>query len=210
MAKPAPYPDVDKAKFDAETRDDGRSVCLVLDNCSAHHIEDLELTNVELKFLPPNCTSLIQLLDRGIINSVKCSYWRRLIDKLLLDLRLKCQTKVDIFQALEMLSASWKDTAKEVLKNCFRKAGFETPTMEEVTDDSIVKDVLNESEDEDSEADTEDLCEVLSSRKVLDAIDVLRRDNTSSSTGSIRGILFLHGRSFLRKSSVFEAPLDDF
>ncbi|KAG0429288.1 hypothetical protein HPB47_023782 [Ixodes persulcatus] len=40
------------------------SVCLVLDNCSDHHIEDLELTNV---------------------------------------------------------------TAKKVIKNCFRKAGFETP-----------------------------------------------------------------------------------
>ncbi|KAG0444570.1 hypothetical protein HPB47_013651 [Ixodes persulcatus] len=61
---------------------------------------DLKLTNVELQFLPPNCTSLIQPLDQGIINSVKWSYRWRLIDKLLLDLCLKRQTKVDIFQDL--------------------------------------------------------------------------------------------------------------
>ncbi|KAG0420089.1 hypothetical protein HPB47_003684 [Ixodes persulcatus] len=112
------------------------NVCLVLDNCSAQHIEDLELTNVKLKFLPPNCTSLIQPLDQGIINSIKCSYWWRLVHKLLLDLRLKCQTKVDIFQALEMLSASWKVTTKEDVKNCFRKAGFETPAAIKISQGS--------------------------------------------------------------------------
>ncbi|KAG0413147.1 hypothetical protein HPB47_009721 [Ixodes persulcatus] len=247
--------DGEQRKFDEKMRDDGRSVCLVLDNCSAYHIEDLALTNVELKFLLPNVTLPIQPLDQGIINSVKSSYQRRLIDKLLLDLRLKRQTKVDIFQVLEMLSASWKVTTKEVIKNCFRKAGFETPAAsapeevdseepnggasssstipresernesqeallekdeqdqealsgawrslhsdshsrwccsgglslgdscvvatEEVTDDSIVKDVLGESEDDDSKADAEDPCEVPSSREVLDAIDVLGRETAS-------------------------------
>ncbi|KAG0443169.1 hypothetical protein HPB47_015223 [Ixodes persulcatus] len=110
----------------ASGRTSSGTACLVLDNCSAHHIENLELTNVELKFLPRNCTSLIQSLDQGIINSAECSYRRRLVDKRLLDLRLKRQTKVDTFQDLEILSASWKVTAKEVIKNCFRKAGFET------------------------------------------------------------------------------------
>lgn len=110
--------------FDAEMKDAGRSVCLVLDNCSAHHVEDVELTNVELKFLPPNCTSLVQPLDQGIINSVKCAYRKRVIDKLLLDLHLKRPTKVDIYQAMEMLSASWTATSKETVVNCFRKAGF--------------------------------------------------------------------------------------
>lgn len=112
-------------EFDKEMKSDGRSVCLLVDNCSAHHVDDVELTNVELQFFPPNCTSLVQPLDQGIISSVKCVHRRRLIDKLLLDLRLKRPTKVDIFQALEMFSASWKATSKEVIRNCFRKAGFE-------------------------------------------------------------------------------------
>ncbi|KAH9379459.1 hypothetical protein HPB48_012855 [Haemaphysalis longicornis] len=42
--------------FYAEMKDAGRRLCLVLDNCSTHHVEDIELTNVEGKFLPPNCT----------------------------------------------------------------------------------------------------------------------------------------------------------
>lgn len=75
--------------FDKAMKNDSRRVCLLLDNCSAHHISDLELTNVELQFFPANCTSLIQPLDQGIINSLKCAYRRRLIDKLLLNLRLK-------------------------------------------------------------------------------------------------------------------------
>ncbi|KAM7313252.1 hypothetical protein ISCGN_003129 [Ixodes scapularis] len=149
-----------------------------------------------------------------------------------------------------MLSASWKVTVEEVIKNCFGKAGFEAPAasareevdreetnggassssstpreserdesqealleedeqdqealwgawqfvhsdggipygvaleaflfgdscvvvMEEVTDDSIVKEVLGESEDDDCEADAEDPYEVPSSREVLNASDVL-------------------------------------
>lgn len=36
-------------------------------------------------FLPPNCTSLIQPLNKGIINTIKCAYHRLVINKLLLD-----------------------------------------------------------------------------------------------------------------------------
>lgn len=36
--------------FDADMRRQGRSVCLFLDNCSAHHIDEVELTNVRLVF----------------------------------------------------------------------------------------------------------------------------------------------------------------
>lgn len=92
--------------FDAEMKDTGHSVRLVLDNCSVHHVEDVELTNVELKFLRQNCTSPVQLVDQIIVDNVKCAYCRWVIYKLLLDLHSKRPTKVDIFQAMEMLPAS--------------------------------------------------------------------------------------------------------
>lgn len=91
--------------FDKAMKNDGRRVRLLMENCSMHHIPDLEQTNVELQFFPPNCASLIQPLDQGI-NSVKCAYRWQLIDTLLLNLRSKRSTNVDIFQALKMLSAS--------------------------------------------------------------------------------------------------------
>lgn len=36
--------------FDRDMSRQGRKVCLLLDNCSAHNIEDVELENVQLKF----------------------------------------------------------------------------------------------------------------------------------------------------------------
>lgn len=66
-----------------------RKICLLVDNCSAHHVEGLVLKNIELEFFPANCTSLIQPLDQGIIHSVTCSYRKRLIEKMLFNLQLK-------------------------------------------------------------------------------------------------------------------------
>ncbi|KFD51299.1 hypothetical protein M513_07899 [Trichuris suis] len=44
-----------------------------LDNCPVHPQVN-HLTNVELKFLPPNITSKIQTLDQGIIKTFKMYY----------------------------------------------------------------------------------------------------------------------------------------
>lgn len=42
-----------------------RNVCLLLDNCTVHHIPELHLKNVDLRFLPPNATSVFQPLGSG-------------------------------------------------------------------------------------------------------------------------------------------------
>ncbi|KAH9378613.1 hypothetical protein HPB48_018313 [Haemaphysalis longicornis] len=83
-------------------RQDG-SVCLLLDNCSAHRLDgSVKLTNVELKFFPPNCTSLIQPLDQGVINSVKYAYRPRLLQRILLNTEHGRDTKVDLYRAVQM------------------------------------------------------------------------------------------------------------
>jgi hypothetical protein len=48
-------------KFDSEMRKSGRNVLLYIDSCPAHKI-DTDLTNVSLKFLPKNSTSVLQVL----------------------------------------------------------------------------------------------------------------------------------------------------
>lgn len=54
-------------------RDGGRKIALLLDNCAAHpHLFDLK--NIELVFLPPQTTSVLQPMDQGIIRSLKCHY----------------------------------------------------------------------------------------------------------------------------------------
>ena len=45
-------------------------ILLLVDNCTAHpHVSTLK--NIQLEFLPPNATSLIQPMDQGIIKNLK-------------------------------------------------------------------------------------------------------------------------------------------
>jgi len=53
-------------------------VALVSDNCGAH--DQLECNQVKFTALPPNCTSIYQPLDLGIIACLKRRYKRRLLD----------------------------------------------------------------------------------------------------------------------------------
>ena len=49
---------------------------LILDNAPGHP-KDLNHPNVEIVFLPPNTTSIIQPLDQGIISTFKAFYIRQ-------------------------------------------------------------------------------------------------------------------------------------
>ena len=51
-------------------------VLLVLDNAPGHN-QDLQHENVEVVFLPPNTTSLLQPLDQGIISILKVLYIKK-------------------------------------------------------------------------------------------------------------------------------------
>ena len=54
-------------------RSQNRRILLILDNARVHPF-DFEFSNIELLYLPPNCTSEIQPLDQGIIKSFKDNY----------------------------------------------------------------------------------------------------------------------------------------
>ncbi|MDD9361382.1 MAG: hypothetical protein PV344_00400 [Anaplasma sp.] len=91
--------------WDTELADQGRKACLLVDNCSAHHT-NVPLKNIELKFLPPNTTSKLQPLDQGTIRTFKAIYKRRLIETLLLKLRMNQDLKIDLLGAIQMLKAA--------------------------------------------------------------------------------------------------------
>ena len=55
-----------------------RKILLLVDKCTAHpHVNTLK--NIQLKFLPPNTTSLIQPMDQGIIKNLKTLYHKELV-----------------------------------------------------------------------------------------------------------------------------------
>ena len=52
---------------------EGRKIALLIDNCPAHPFID-NLVSIELIFLPPNTTSKVKPMDKGIIRSLKAYY----------------------------------------------------------------------------------------------------------------------------------------
>ena len=56
-------------------------VLLIIDNVPGHlQSISIEDENVQVIFLPPNMTSLLQPLDQGIISCVKASYTRQVFE----------------------------------------------------------------------------------------------------------------------------------
>lgn len=112
-------------RLDRKMRDENRHIALILDNCSAHS-KLPKTTHVKVVLLPPNCTSLLQPLDRGIIRSVKSHYRRRMLERILVNINSKVQhpTRIDVRQAIEMLTGAWWSVKHEVIVNCWRNAGF--------------------------------------------------------------------------------------
>lgn len=111
-------------QFDNTMTKKQKKVLLIVDNCSAHMV-NVRSSNVQLEFLPPSCTSLLQPLDQGIIRCVKAEFRKRLVQCLLINIRLKLlPTEVNIRQAAEMLTASGRNVKASNISNCWREAGL--------------------------------------------------------------------------------------
>ena len=117
-------------KLNRKFRADDRKIALIIDNCPAHPSIS-NLTNVQIVFLPPNTTSILQPMDQGVIRSIKAHYRGRVVRLLCsaLEKRETCP-KISIFQSLKILADSWEVVTKETTINCFRKAEI-TPTVQQ-------------------------------------------------------------------------------
>ena len=47
---------------------------LLLMDCAGSHATDLQYDGVQIKFLPPNTTAIIQQMDQGVIRAFKALY----------------------------------------------------------------------------------------------------------------------------------------
>ena len=72
--------DVNKEMFKQK-----RKIALILDNASVHQ-QNIELSNIELHFLPPKTTSVLHPLDNSVINSFKVRYRNNIRNKILFDI----------------------------------------------------------------------------------------------------------------------------
>ena len=117
-------------KLDRKFRPDDRKIALIIDICPAHPSIS-NLTNVQIEFLPPNTTSIFQLMDQGVIHSLKVHYRGRVVHLLCRALGKKglCP-KTSILQSMKTLAESWEVVTKEIIINCFRKARI-TPAVQQ-------------------------------------------------------------------------------
>lgn len=141
----------------------GRKVLLLLDNCSAHGTEETlpDLENVQIMFLPPNTTSVLQPMDAGIIATLKTRY-RKLQYERALDIMEESNTniyKIDQLLAMKYISGVWKEMGESVLHNCWRKTGLLGAVGKQQT-------ILDEAP---TRRDERELDEVMSSLVVPDA-----------------------------------------
>lgn len=100
-------------------------ILLLLDNCPAHPpAKDLEIDEIIVKYLPPNCTSLIQPMDQGVIKSLKCHYRNNQLKTLLR--RDSSGDITDMIKAFTIkdfiysLNTAWLEVQPSVLKNSWK------------------------------------------------------------------------------------------
>lgn len=67
--------------IDAKMGAKHRKIILLVDQCSAHPPDTSYLRNMKVKFFPANCTSVLQPLDLGIIQSFKTKYRHQLLQR---------------------------------------------------------------------------------------------------------------------------------
>ena len=99
---------------------------LLLDNCSAHTDEE-ELISADgkviAKFLPPNVTSLIQPMDKGVLESLKRYYHRKILEELVLSGSsiVEFLKGINLLKVSEMMAACWDEIQPMTLQLSWRK-----------------------------------------------------------------------------------------
>ena len=119
--------------LDNHFRAQNKKILLLVDNASSHissqqgNSDVLNLTHVEVAFLPPNTTSHLQPLDAGVIKSFKAHYKRnycRHILKLFEEGKDINKEKVNIKEAVDYLADAWENVSSDTIFNCWVKTGI--------------------------------------------------------------------------------------
>lgn len=123
-------------KINKNFRKQNKKVLLLMDNASCHTITT-ELTNITIKFLPPNTTDKLQPLDQGIIRAFKSRY-RSLFIKHIINQIEKISTasefakSLNILTAINWISQVWQELPESVIRNCFHHTGIKITSLVEI------------------------------------------------------------------------------
>ena len=111
------------SKWNKQLVRENRKILLLIDNCPSHTINSL--SNIKVIYLPKNTTSVLQPCDQGIIKCIKGRYRMHMMKKLILNVEIgKSEEKVNILDAIYMITSAWNDINQSTIRNCFKKAGI--------------------------------------------------------------------------------------
>ena len=87
-------------QFDRRMTRLGRKALLLMDNVGSHKHDEITLKSTTVQLLPANCTSKLQPLDQGIIESCKRMYRTALLRRMIADIEANKETKIDLKDAI--------------------------------------------------------------------------------------------------------------
>ena len=154
-------------QLNRQMRRQRRKILLFIDNAPSHIIENL--SNVIVKFLPANTTSVLQPLDQGIIKAFKARYRKHQMCTLVSQMN-ECETVGELCKAISVLDAvnwinvAWRETTVLTIQKCFHRCGFPADNHD---DDS----------DEEDDIPLARLAAILLPEQDLTAPDFLKMDN---------------------------------
>ncbi|CAM4833278.1 unnamed protein product [Rotaria magnacalcarata] len=114
------------ADINTKMKISSRQILLFLDNAPCHPV-DVQLSNIELVFFPPNTTSTVQPLDQGVIHSFKCHYRRMFVKHIIAQCTMAHSIDhitVTALDAIRWIHEAWNTVTNITIRNCFRTAGF--------------------------------------------------------------------------------------
>ena len=113
-------------RFNKKMNAKKRHVLLLLDNAPCHPSTQ-SLSNVSLQFLPPNTTSVLQPLDLGIIQNMKCHYRTQLLRAVLSQVgkgsAASISKGINVLDACHWIKRAVERVKPHTVKCCFKKAG---------------------------------------------------------------------------------------
>ncbi len=115
-------------KFNLIMKTQNRHVLLLIDNAPVH--SHPTLSNVTIKFLPPNTTGETQPLDGGIIKNFKLYYRKHLLKHMVDDLDTYQKNaelvvkSINLAMAIQWIKSGWNKVSVNTVQNCWSHCGF--------------------------------------------------------------------------------------
>ena len=118
-----------------------RKILLFVDNCPVYPMVN-NLSNVTIKYLPPNTTSKLQPLEQGVIKAFKGYYRKEIFKSIIIsqideDVKKFTFSNTKILDAIKWIYISWNSVKTTIIINFFQKAGFIKTNKEIISNEKI-------------------------------------------------------------------------